>query len=157
MRLGRSDDQIDDASDNRQRDYQINGMALRQQNGRARHCALQFCKGDDRAGKRDGTNGYAQRHFNQACGFDDAIFAHIEGFGRQKRSPSDHHRGQTDKRVEGGDKLGHVRHGNAAGNRRTDNAANGDAGDNGEPNVTGLAFEQSQRRGNGDDHAGHAE
>ena len=77
--------------------------------------------------KCDGTNGHAQRHFNQACSFDDAIFAYIKGFGRQKRGPGDHDRCQSDKRVEGGNKLGHIRHGNAAGNRCTNDAANGNA------------------------------
>ena len=106
--------------------------------------------------KCDGTNGHAQRHFNQACSFDDAIFAHIKGFGRQKCGPGDHDRRQSDKRVESGNKLGHIRHGNAAGNRCTNDAANGNARDDGKPDITALTVEQCQRRRNGDDHARHA-
>ena len=84
-------------------------VALRQQDRRARHAAVELQEGDDRAGESDRPDGGAERHFDQACAVDVAGHADAEGLRRVERAGGDQHRGEADQRVEECHKLRHLR------------------------------------------------
>ena len=123
---------------------------------RALHQRLQLGEGDERAGEGDGADGQAERHLDQALRVDIAGRADAERFRRIQRRGGDEHRGEADQRVERRDQLRQRRHLDAPGDERADAAADGDA----EQDQQDAAADMpgcTQRRQDGDRHAGHAE
>ena len=88
---------------------------------------------------------------------DRAGSADAEGFRRIEGGRRHEHGRQADQRMEGRDQLRHRRHGDAAGDHRTDAAADRDAADNHRPGQRLLRRRHGKRGEHGNGHAGHAE
>ena len=150
------DDEIRDQTDDRETDQEIEHMAHRQQDRRARHVAVQLRERDHRARERDGADRDAQAHLDQALRFDRARFADPEGLRAVERRRRDQHGGQTDEAVERGHQLRHRGHRDAPRDARADDAADGKAGDDQSPGQRVAHACDEQRRDHGDDHADDA-
>ena len=88
---------------------------------------------------------------------DGAGRADAEGLRRIERGRGDQHRGHADQRMEGGDKLRHRRHRDAARDDGADAAADGDTADDHRPGQRVGRPRHGKRGEHGNGHAGHAE
>ena len=103
-----------------------------------------------------GADGGTERHFNAALGVDHAVRGNAEGIGRIEGGSSHEDGSKTDKRVEGGDKLRHRRHGDALRRDTADDCADGEAAHNQEPRQHAHRLRQRKGCENGNGHADHA-
>ena len=111
----------------------VEDMALRQQDRRARHAPVEFQEGDDRAGEGDRADGEAERHLDDRIRMDARAFRDAEGFRRIERAGRDEHRREADQRVEHRHELRHRGHLHGAGAPGADAPADGEAEDDQQP------------------------
>ena len=78
------------------------------------------------------------------------------GFRREEGRPGDKHRRKADQRVEGGDELRHLRHGDAPCDDSADAAADGEADDYHAPGERVLRLQQRERGDDRNRHTDHA-
>ena len=147
----------DDQRDERDRERDVDGMPGRQQDRLAAHPSRQFQKGDDRAGKRDGADSDAQRHFDQALAVDGAFAADVEGGRRIQRAGGNKHGRHADQRVKRRHQFGHRRHRHAPCDHGAEPAADRDRDDHQRPSAEPGRRMRGERGGDRDRHADHAE
>ena len=146
-----------DEEDQRRRERDVDDMAPRQHDRLAAHAPGQFQKRDHRAGERDGADGDAERHLDQACAVDVAVRADVKRRRRIERRSRHQYGRHADQRMKGSDQLRHRRHRHAAGDHRADAAADRNAADHQPPGQRIRRRMRAKRRQHGDGHADHAE
>ena len=144
-------------NDQRDGERDIDHVPPGQRDRLAAHAGAKLQEGDHRAGKGQGADGGAERHFDQALLMDMAFGADVEGRRRVKGARRHQHRRHADQRVEGGDQFRHRRHRHPPRDHGADAAAEHDAADHQPPGQRACRRVRGERGQHGDGHADHAE
>ncbi len=118
----------DEAEDRRER-AEVDDVARGQQDRLAAHIAVELGEGDHRAAEGDRADRDAQAQLDPALGENLPRFGDAERIGVEIGRRPDQHRRQPHERVEGGHKLRHVGHLDAACRRDADGGTNANGGE----------------------------
>jgi hypothetical protein len=145
----------DEEDDQQQKQAALMTVAERQHDRLAGHAAVELQEGDDRAGKGDGADGDAERHFDQRLGVDLADLADAEGRRRIERRGRDQTAARPTSEWKPATSCGIEVIGMRAGDIRHRHRRRWQGRARSAPDRQGRGGEQ-QRGDDGDTHADHA-